>query len=137
MPFDFSWTNLIYGPGPRLLSFVLNSLINSVRTPDMMKLWGYVACALCGAEKCTLHHVLVNCKFALDQGRYTWRHDSVLVNIQNKLRESIVAFNRKKPSTFAEETRAAFKASFVKAGEKSVARTAKPQGCVHKLCLHE
>ena len=96
----------------------------------MMKLWGYVAsesCVLCGADKCTLHHVLVNCKFALDQGRYTWRHDSVLVNIQSKLRESIIAFNRKKPSTFADETRAAFKACFVKAGEKSVVRTAKPQ----------
>jgi hypothetical protein len=109
---------------------VLNSLINSVRTPDMMKLWGYVAsesCVLCGADKCTLHHVLVNCKFALDQGRYTWRHDSVLVNIQSKLRASIIAFNRKKPSTFAEEARAAFKACFVKAGEKSVVRTAKPQ----------
>lgn len=82
LPFDFSWENLIYGPGPRLLAFVLNSLINSVRTPDMFKLWGYSSsesCVLCGAEKCTFHHVLVNCKFALDQGRYTWRHDSVLL----------------------------------------------------------
>jgi hypothetical protein len=34
-PFDLSWKNL-YGPGPRLLGFVLNSLINSVRTPDML-----------------------------------------------------------------------------------------------------
>ena len=37
-PFDLSWTNLIYGPGPRVIAFVLNAQINSVRTPDMLKL---------------------------------------------------------------------------------------------------
>jgi hypothetical protein len=62
-PFDLSWKNLLYGPGPRLLGFVLNSLINSVRTPDMLFLWGYTAtadCPLCAERKCTLHHILVN-----------------------------------------------------------------------------
>jgi len=87
-PFDLSWKNLIYGPGPRVIAFVLNAQINSLKTPDMMQLWGYVpsaCCVFCGAEKCTLHHVLVNCKHALEQGRYTWRHDSVLINIQASL----------------------------------------------------
>ena len=46
-PFDFSWRNLLSGPGPKLLSFVLNSLINSVRTPDMLRLWGYKPNADC------------------------------------------------------------------------------------------
>src|SRR5690348_8018647 len=41
IPFDLSWENLIYGPGPRVISFLLNAQINSVRTPDMLKLWGY------------------------------------------------------------------------------------------------
>ena len=36
-PFDFSWRNLIYGPGPKVIAFVLNAQINSVKTPDMMK----------------------------------------------------------------------------------------------------
>ena len=31
-PFDLSWKNLIYGPGPRLIAFVLNSMINSVHS---------------------------------------------------------------------------------------------------------
>jgi hypothetical protein len=56
-PFDLSWKNLLYGPGPRLLGFVLNSLINSVRTPDMLFLWGYTAtadCPLCVERKCTM-----------------------------------------------------------------------------------
>jgi len=33
IPFDLSWSNLIYGPGPRIISFVLNAQINSVRNP--------------------------------------------------------------------------------------------------------
>ncbi len=35
IPLDLSWNNLIYGPGPRVIAFMLNALINSVRTPDM------------------------------------------------------------------------------------------------------
>src|SRR4051812_41603778 len=42
-PFDLSWRNLIYGPGPRVIAFVLNAHINSVRTPDMPKLWKKIA----------------------------------------------------------------------------------------------
>ena len=83
LPFDLSWPNLIYGPGPRVIAFVLNAQINSVRTPDMLKLWGYTqnaSCSLCGNVQCTLHHLLVNCPFALNQGRYTWKHDSVLLD---------------------------------------------------------
>ena len=30
-PFDLSWQNLIYGPGPRVIAFVLNAQINSVK----------------------------------------------------------------------------------------------------------
>jgi hypothetical protein len=51
IPFDFSWPNLLYGPGPHVIRFVLNAQINSVRTPDMLKPWGYQAsaeCKLCG-----------------------------------------------------------------------------------------
>ena len=66
--FDLSWNNLIYGPGPKVISFVLNSLINSVRTPDMLKLWGYkqsASCPLCDRSPCTIHHILSNCQYAL------------------------------------------------------------------------
>ena len=57
-------------------------------SPDMLALWGYkesAACPLCKADQCTLHHVLVNCNVALEQGRYTWRHDSVLQNIEKEV----------------------------------------------------
>jgi hypothetical protein len=64
VPFDLSWRNLIYGPGPHLVKFVLNASVNSVRTPDMMFRFKYkhvATCELCGAEQCTLRHILANC----------------------------------------------------------------------------
>lgn len=63
LPFDLSWQNLIYGPGPRVISFVLNASINTLQTPDLLRLWGYKSvssCDLCGAAQCTLHHILSN-----------------------------------------------------------------------------
>jgi hypothetical protein len=40
----------------------------------------------------------VNCHFALEQKRYTWRHDSVLANIEVALRNLVEKFNSKKPT---------------------------------------
>ena len=121
IPFDLSWNNLIYGPGPRVVSFLLNAQINSVRTPDMLKLWGYIAsaaCKLCGVPQCTLHHLLVNCEFARTQGRYTCRHDSALQHIEKTLGEQVLVVNSRKPTVFAEVARRDFHTSFVRAGEK-------------------
>ena len=36
-------------------------------------------CALCQATHPTTNYILTGCPVALDLGRYTWRHDSVLV----------------------------------------------------------
>jgi len=72
--------------------------------------------------------VLVNCKFALEQGRYTWRHDSVLINIEKALSDLIPGFNRRKPSTFAEITRKSFQSCFVREGQKKPAANQKPTG---------
>ena len=36
------------------------------------------ACSLCHSRQPTTYHILTGCSTALDQGRYTWRHDSVL-----------------------------------------------------------
>ena len=95
-PFDFSWNNLIYGPGQYLIKFVLNSSINWVKTPDLLKLWGYMdhaRCPLCSKEPCSLHHILVNCEVSLRTGRYNWRHDSVLSQLQPVLQDRIDAHN--------------------------------------------
>jgi hypothetical protein len=91
-PFDLTWKNLIYGPGPRIISFVLNAMINSLPTPDMLKLMKYrttASCTLCKAEQCTLHHIISNCSRALTGKRYTWRHDSVLLTLLPHLQERV------------------------------------------------
>ena len=79
-----------------MIKFVLNATINCSRTPDMLKLWGYkqtAHCVLCSQEGCSLHHILVNCDKALSQGRYTWRHDSVLNFLHPLLAEVIKGHN--------------------------------------------
>ena len=52
-------------------------------TMDNLRRWGKRTndrCPFCGNIQ-TLLHVLSNCNVALGQGRYTWRHDSILSSI--------------------------------------------------------
>jgi len=96
-PFDLSWRNLIWGNlSTHVLKFVLNATVNWVRTPALLHLWGYkqeCRCCLCGANKCTLHHILSNCNFSLNNGRYTWRHDSVLSLIRQSIQDYLNHIN--------------------------------------------
>lgn len=120
IPFDLSWRNLIYGPGPHVIKFVLNATVNCVRTPDMLKLWykrPSAECQMCGVECCTLHHILVGCKVALDEKRYTWRHDSVLKVLFRVVREQVAAWNAKPE---IKEQVPELYSSFVAAGSSSV-----------------
>ena len=48
-PFDFTWKNIIWGGiSPEVVKFILNASVNWVRTPVLMKLWGYKQeCSCC------------------------------------------------------------------------------------------
>jgi len=108
--------------------FCLNSMINSVRTPDMLHLFGYTAtadCPLCKAPKCTLHHILVGCKVALDQGRYSWRHDSVLWHVETALTVLLRRFQNT-PVSRTSLLRKSFSSSFVRSGKRSLSGTRAP-----------
>ena len=88
----------------------------------MLKLWGLIPtaqCPLCSHKQCTLHHILVNCNFTLNQGRYTWRHDSVLANIERSLEKLVADFNKKKPTSFAITAKNSFRNCFVRSGSKT------------------
>ena len=116
IPFDFSWKNIIYGPGEHLLKFVLHASVNWVRTPDLLRLWGYICtnqakCKLCEAPNCTLHHILSNCDVALQQKRYTWRHDSVNLHLFKELSDLTSSHNGKMAQAPSSDI------SFVRAGE--------------------
>ena len=82
-PYDLSWDNLILGAGDRIVAFVLNATHNSVMTPDLRKICALTmsdSCHLCNG-RATLNHILSSCTTALREGRFTWRHDSVLATV--------------------------------------------------------
>jgi hypothetical protein len=98
----------------------LNATVNWVKTPDLMKTWGYkktAYCVLCGAKQCTLHHIISNCEHSLNQKRYTWRHDPVLCYLKPLLQQRLDDANTN-PKRYAPPAQA-----FVKAGSKTTPTT--------------
>ena len=74
----------------RVLSFALKESTNGLNTPDNLVRWGirkFNKCELCG-NKSDLMHILNWCKVAFDEGRFTWRHNSVLSHMLLKMKKS-------------------------------------------------
>ena len=71
----------IYNFTQRYLSNCLPNRSNSIK-------WGITDTATCSfcPNTQTLGHVVSSCKSSLHEGRFNWRHDSVLLNIANLLR---------------------------------------------------
>ena len=71
--------------------FAINAGLNTLPSLDNLKRWGKRVsdrCPFCGNTQ-TLLHILSNCQIALEQGRYTWRHNSVLSNIIRLIRPKL------------------------------------------------
>ena len=69
------------------MKFILNACINTLPTQDNLKLWNKSICdkcALCGNRDSTLD-TLSGCKVALEQGRYTLRHDNIIKYISDSV----------------------------------------------------
>ena len=97
-PYDFSWRNLIWGLQDQLVKFVIHASINWIKTPDLLALWKKKvspACPLCGHTPCSIHHIIASCTFALNDKRFEWRHDSVLLAMSDGLRSHIDSHNSK------------------------------------------
>lgn len=75
---------------------------------------------MCKHPVCTLHHIISSCSHALNGGRYTWRHDSVLSYLKPVLLELVAHANEGKQD---KEVTPPIKNNFVAAGKKG----AKPQ----------
>jgi hypothetical protein len=76
-----TWQSVIRNMPRNVLSFATRLTTNSLATPDNLKRWGKRktgTCPLCGSPHGTLAHIVNFCPVALKQGRFTWRHDSVL-----------------------------------------------------------
>ena len=82
---DLTWNTLLSMP-KSLLSFCLNSTFDTLPSPANLSSWNIDAnntCFLCKKSPCTSGHILGACRISLNQGRYTFRHDSVLKVIFN------------------------------------------------------
>jgi len=82
------WNRLLLGFHPGQLSFVLRASSDTLPTPLNLRRWHIqtgATCALCQSPRPTSHHVLNGCPVALQQGRYTYRHDAVLSCLMTEL----------------------------------------------------
>ena len=87
-----TWTRLVTGLPSGQLSFILRAGMDCLPTPLNLKRWKYrsdPSCPLCGSSQATSLHILNGCPTALNQGRYTWRHDSVLNSIASVIKSEI------------------------------------------------
>ena len=85
---SITWNSYMWDIPQGVLKFAINTGINTLPNSDNLKRWGQRVndrCPFCGNTE-TLLHDLSNCSTSLTQGRYTWRHDSVLPSIIDLIR---------------------------------------------------
>ena len=70
-----------------IFNFTLKYLSNTLATRKIFSKWCITQSSVCSfcLQSETLQHIVSSCKSHLEQGRYTWRHDSVLNFIANTL----------------------------------------------------
>ncbi|XP_072023129.1 uncharacterized protein [Amphiura filiformis] len=76
----------------RELSFVLRASSDTLPTEVNLRRWKIqtsAVCCLCSQPNPTTFHVLNGCQEALQQGRFTWRHDCVLSSIVQFLKDNV------------------------------------------------
>ena len=64
-----------------MIYFCIGAIYNTLPAPSNLVRWNLskdTRCPLCSKPSATIAHILGACKIALDQGRFTYRHDSVL-----------------------------------------------------------
>ena len=84
---DATWQSYLFNLKKGTMKFTQNASINTLPTQDNLKLWNKSTCdkcALCGNRNSTLH-TLSGCKIALNQRRYTWRHDNIVKYISDSI----------------------------------------------------
>ena len=92
--FDLSWNTLLALP-QSLTSFCINATFDTLPSPSNLHRWNISpdkSCYLCHKSVCTTAHVLGGCKIALEQGRFTFRHDSVLATIIKYLHDFLSSY---------------------------------------------
>ena len=81
--YNTSWCKVLDSLPRNLYSFVIRYLSNCLANGTNAVKWGIANSAKCifCDENQTLQHVVSACKSSLNEGRWNWRHDSILINI--------------------------------------------------------
>ena len=93
---DFSFHSMLK-MSPQIRSFAMGATYDTLASRRNLKRWGLQPddnCPLCSKPKCTLKHVLSGCKTALADGRYRFRHDSVLKSIAHFIQQRLDQLKR-------------------------------------------
>ena len=93
-PQSQTWNRLQAGLPAGQLSFLIRAGTDCLPTPLNLRRWHYRVCnkcPLCNSPTPTSAHILNGCQEALTQGRYTWRHDSVLNCLLSNVLETLSA----------------------------------------------
>ena len=79
-----------------VLQFFINSAIDTLPTNSNLVRWKKRSSPACNLCKCkeTLLHSLNNCSVMLNQGKYTWRHNSILNKLLQTLKIHVPAPNK-------------------------------------------
>lgn len=90
---NITWKSFLWNLPRNVAKFALNASLNTLPSADNLKRWGKRTSDLCkicnGLGKQTLRHILSACPIALEQGRLTFRHDSVLSSIFDFIHPSL------------------------------------------------
>ena len=76
-----TWNRLLNGLPSCQLSFIIKAVIDCLPTPINLMRWKCISdpsCSLCGSNQATSLHILNGCPEVLNQGCFTWHHDSVM-----------------------------------------------------------
>ena len=110
---NISW-NMLWKIEPLRIRFLIRATYDQLPTPTNLLKWGMTEskkCSLCDRPG-NLEHILLSCRTALTQGRFTWRHNQVLGKLAHHLELKRSLANK---ATRAKEKQI----QFVKAGQKS------------------
>ena len=124
---DFSWASLL-AMSANLTSFCLASTYDTLPSPANLKRWRVTTetmCTLCSKDVCTTAHILGACKVSLQQGRYTFRHHTVLRGVIEVLKTFILNVKDTVPISPKSSIK------FVRKGTKVPRKRTPPVGILH------
>ena len=83
------WSRIMFSLPAGQMSFLIRAGIDCLPSPVNLCRWKIQcdpSCPLCRTRPCTVRHILSCCPTALNQERYTWRHDSILAHLTQLLK---------------------------------------------------